>query len=735
MRARLIQCGALLLAVALVYSATRYSPQINAGRRQLDVFGAQDVSKSTPPQYAFAIQALGAFRSLIVNIAFIRAETLKEEGRYYDAMQLASWICQFQPRFPTVWEFHAWNMAWNISVTTFTAEERWNWVYNGVKLLRDQGIPLNPRAINLYKELAWIFNDKMGGMMDDFHWAYKREWAWQMHLVLGPRPQPLQAKSGSGQPPNALIDVTDDTLAEVARRIAQENEATRQKRMAEEKLPYRTSKPIESILTRAAKDAAAERTSTPAELATRAVYDMIKSIDDAPRSLDALYAQYPETREMVAQLRDIGVVISDDKLTEDDYWYDGKLAANFFARYRQIADAPGVRTEILRGGNAAPQDEGVRRLDEIMGVRAGNRAGQALLRFLQRKVLTEVYRLDPAHMAYVVENFGPIDWRTVDSQSLYWVTLGLIRGGETVTSFQTDKVNTARLIFFSLRNLFHGNKLVFEPDPEDPFNSYWNASIDVDFVEPMHRAFITYGPMIDPDPGNAGGAGSMFRTGHINFLAGAVRALYFSDRLDEAEHYYEYLRTHYGRMVDGSVDQQYTLPLRDFVLKTMYPTIETMRETENVIRSLLWQAYDKLADGDAVAYNQFVKKALEFHDVYQKEKEAYRTGRVTLLPFSDYQVDTFHAYFSIPGTQEEMMLRKVHLWWAAPLTLRQSVYDELIPQLARECRAWNFDSTKAFPEPEGMEQFRKDHPRRQGGHEPGEKAEQPTGVETPAQAP
>ena len=261
-------------------------------------------------------------------------------------------------------------------------------------------------------------------------------------------------------------------------------------------------------------------------------------------------------------------------------------------------------------------------------------------------------------------------------------------------------------------------------------------SIDIDFVESMHRAFMTYGPMIDPDPGDASGAGSIFRTGHVNFLTEAVRALYFSDRLADAERYYEYLRTHYGRTeYEGLLDENYTLPLRDFVLKSMYGTIETMRESENVIRSLLWQAYDRLASGEGVAYNQLVSKALEFHETYQKEREAFRTGRVTLLPFSNYQVDTFREYLAVPGYNSDLVLRKAHLWWSAPLTLRQSVYDELIPALSRECRYWNFDSVKAFPEPEGMEQYRKDHPRREGDHEPGDKAKTPTGVETPAQKP
>ncbi|NLG44606.1 MAG: hypothetical protein GX547_15290 [Phycisphaerae bacterium] len=735
MRGRLIQIGALAVAVALVYGATRFAPQIDAGRKELNVFGAEDVSKNAPPQYAFAIQAFGAFRSLIVNIAFIRAETLKEEGRYYDAMQLASWICQLQPRFPTVWAFHSWNMAWNISVSTFTPQERWKWVYNGAKLLRDQGIPLNPRAVTLYKELAWIFNNKMGETMDDFHWEYKREWAWRMHLLLGPRPLPETAGPSDEQQP-ALIDVTDDPLTEVARRIAEQNEAKRQERIAQEQVPYRTSKPIDELLERAEQDIAAVRVSQPAELARRAVYDAIKVIDEAPRSLEELYAEFPETREMVTRLREIGVVLSDDELSEEDYWYDGKLAANFFARYRQLVEKPNLLTTIMRDSpDAAQEDEGLRLLDEVLGVRAGNPAGQALVRCLQRKVLTQVYRMDPAHMAYVIENFGPVDWRSVDFQTLYWVSLGLIRGGESPTSFQTDRVNTARLLFFALRNLFNNNKIVFEPNPEEPFRSYMNTSIDVDFVPSMHRAYITYGPMLDPDPGNITGAGSIFRTGHINFLTEAVRALYFADRENEAEHYYAYLRTHYGYTeADGQLDERYTLPLRDFVLKSLYGSIETLRQTEIVIRSMLENAYNKLAEGDGVAYNKYVKKALEFHEVYQKEKADWRTGRVTLLPFSNYQVDTLRQWLSFPGFRPELTLRKVRFWWNAPLTLRQSIYDELIPALARECAYWDFDSAKAFPEPEGMEQYRKEHPRREGERHPGERAKERKGAETPAQS-
>ncbi len=127
-------------------------------------------------------------RAFLVTYWWIRADRLKDEGRYYDAMQQAELICRLQRKFPGVWSFHSWNMAWNISVATHTPEERWRWVYNGLRLLRDEGIPLNPRSISLYKDLGWIFLFKMGDYLDDMHWVYKRQWAMRMQDLLGAPP-------------------------------------------------------------------------------------------------------------------------------------------------------------------------------------------------------------------------------------------------------------------------------------------------------------------------------------------------------------------------------------------------------------------------------------------------------------------------------------------------------------------------------------------------------------------
>ncbi|MCK4601805.1 MAG: hypothetical protein KAU28_05030, partial [Phycisphaerae bacterium] len=104
----------------------------------------------------------GGLRALAFSYIWQRSQEQHIAGRHYDARELADLACRLMPNFPGVWSFHAWNMAWNISVTTHTPEERWHWVSQGMELLRDEAIPRNRRSLLLYKEIGWIFFSKMG---------------------------------------------------------------------------------------------------------------------------------------------------------------------------------------------------------------------------------------------------------------------------------------------------------------------------------------------------------------------------------------------------------------------------------------------------------------------------------------------------------------------------------------------------------------------------------------------
>lgn len=181
------QVIACAIAVVCFVGAGLLMGPVNRIRKERQLLVDPDTLGTLPPDIAL-LGKLGTFRALLIDWASIRAERLKDEGKTYEAHQLHETICALAPRFPKVWANAAWNMAYNISVMQYTPEERWQWVQNGIKILRDKGIKYNPRSVTLYKELAWIFWHKIGDYLDDEHLNYKKALAVEMERVLGPPP-------------------------------------------------------------------------------------------------------------------------------------------------------------------------------------------------------------------------------------------------------------------------------------------------------------------------------------------------------------------------------------------------------------------------------------------------------------------------------------------------------------------------------------------------------------------
>jgi len=175
----------IVLAVGLLIAAGMQLDSINRQRQDMGLI--IDTPENIPPSLAFATIATGAFRGLVVDALWMRADKLKDEGQFFDARQLAEWITILQPRFASVWEFHAWNMAYNISVAipATQPDQRWRWVRNGYELLRDEAISkYKLKNISLYRELSRIFQHKIGGVSDDAHKYYKLQLAMSMEPLL-----------------------------------------------------------------------------------------------------------------------------------------------------------------------------------------------------------------------------------------------------------------------------------------------------------------------------------------------------------------------------------------------------------------------------------------------------------------------------------------------------------------------------------------------------------------------
>lgn len=170
-----------LIIVCLVLSAFQNEALFEARSNRV---GDMTGIAHSAPLVTFVTVVLGGFRGLIADILWLRATSLQDEARYFELAQLAEWITRLEPSCTQIWAYHAWNMSYNVSVMMSDREDKWRWVNNGLTLLRDKGIPANPRDPRIYCELGWLYQHKIGKNMDEAHLAYKMQLAEEVQSVL-----------------------------------------------------------------------------------------------------------------------------------------------------------------------------------------------------------------------------------------------------------------------------------------------------------------------------------------------------------------------------------------------------------------------------------------------------------------------------------------------------------------------------------------------------------------------
>ncbi len=632
----IIQVAALAGAAVCIALAAALQAPINRQRQELQLVTHSNIYQALPPKYALATAVGGPFRGPAILFLWMRHEKLKEEGKYYESHQLAKWICTLQPRFPDVWSFQSWNMAYNISVATHTAQERWQWVYNGIRLLRDEGIPNNPRTGPLYHQLAWTWFHKVGDRSDDFHWMYKRYWAAAMETLLGP-------------PPAGLSDA--------------------------------------------------------------ATIDWFRPIAEAPTTSAELIQKHPGVRKLIDDLVDQGVNLEAAAnhqrvfhLLEDTFFRSYTL----FVRDRELA---GLRAD----GAAESNGEGADQWKRLWPVFAAAVPEDldALLAYLRAKVLREQYKLDPAFMLELTGELGtdepiPIDWRTPWAQSMYWAKYGVRQISELQDPKAFDLLNTDRILLFSLATLARQGRYTFRLNMDSPADSFLWPSPDLRYVEAMHRKYLELGKKHAEEGEEVGEtAGEMLRSGHVNNLHAAVVSFYLAGRQDEARKYFDYLAVNYKDPDTGQTKAMYLKGIEDFARGELKEMIGSYQEAIYAISSLLTSGYMSLASGWADEFAGAVQNATLLYRDYQKEHRDDRQGRLTLPEFADLRAETLRWFVLDP--QYPLLYRSL-VWNREQADIRQRAYDSVAGPLAQQCAALDIEVARAFPEPPGMEQYRKEHP-------------------------
>ncbi|MFO7936340.1 MAG: hypothetical protein R6V06_01890 [Kiritimatiellia bacterium] len=174
-----------IIIISLIMTAAAWqSSRLGRIRRRRMPEVYQGYSADVPPALNFVMAGLGGFRGIVSEILWFRVNRLQEEGRYVELVQLSEWITMLEPHAAEAWVYNAWNMAYNISVMMVRPEDRLRWVKNGISLLRDDGLRYNPKSAKLFRELAWLYQNKIGMNLDSAHMTYKFDLLASMQPIL-----------------------------------------------------------------------------------------------------------------------------------------------------------------------------------------------------------------------------------------------------------------------------------------------------------------------------------------------------------------------------------------------------------------------------------------------------------------------------------------------------------------------------------------------------------------------
>ena len=139
------------------------------------------------PQVVLLTHLLGGFKGLAVDALWLRAGDLQQEGKYWELYQLYTWMGKLEPGIEEIWDFNAWNMAYNLVAELDDSEARWQWIERAISWLTLEGLKANPRSAKLMERIGWIYWHKIGRDTDLHNYYYKHRLALIMNGIFKSR--------------------------------------------------------------------------------------------------------------------------------------------------------------------------------------------------------------------------------------------------------------------------------------------------------------------------------------------------------------------------------------------------------------------------------------------------------------------------------------------------------------------------------------------------------------------
>ncbi len=203
------------------------------------------------------------------------------------------------------------------------------------------------------------------------------------------------------------------------------------------------------------------------------------------------------------------------------------------------------------------------------------------------QTLRQRYKMDPAIMKEVDDEFGPLEWRLPETHAVYWATVGLKKAK------REDLITLRREIYQPLQLAFMRGRLI-----QNQVDGRYQFGPNLAMIPNANKA---YEKMMAEDAEYR----DHIKTGHKNLLLNAVYFLYTHARRTEAQNWYQYLLQHYPdavfvglgkRVADMSLDEYCVARVTEDASET------SNTKTRSAIEGILMTAYYNLGIGEDDQY-------------------------------------------------------------------------------------------------------------------------------------
>ncbi len=116
---------------------------------------------------------LGGMRGIVSTYLWIEAENDKNDRKWEQLERRYDVIGALQPYFASVYTYHAWNQAYNLSAQWQEQDKKYKWVLDGLLYLY-KGEDFNPGNADIILEEAHMYNLKIGGAFERIF--YREHW-------------------------------------------------------------------------------------------------------------------------------------------------------------------------------------------------------------------------------------------------------------------------------------------------------------------------------------------------------------------------------------------------------------------------------------------------------------------------------------------------------------------------------------------------------------------------------